>query len=137
MALAHDIAETRTGDVHYLSRQYTKRNEENAMSDILKDTILEHEMVELSKEYEERKTIESKIVKDADNLDVEFELAELRWMGHSLGSVWTKNREKLVYPHLYTKTAKELWKGIAKANPHDWHLLSPRNRFRGGDWKRK
>lgn len=31
MALAHDIAESRVGDVHYLSRQYVKRDEKNAV----------------------------------------------------------------------------------------------------------
>src|SRR6185369_12794021 len=77
LALMHDIAESRTGDVNYLTRQYTKRDEIKAFKDLSFGTIHESEISELSKEYEERKSIESKIVKDADTLDVELELREL------------------------------------------------------------
>ena len=31
MALVHDLSESRTGDVHYVSRLYTSRNEELAV----------------------------------------------------------------------------------------------------------
>lgn len=137
MALAHDLPETRTGDVHYISRQYTKRHEDMAIVDLFADTIHQAEMVELLAEYEERKTIEAQIVKDADYLDAELEMAELRSQGQALGRVWTESRLKKVYPTLYTQSAKKLWTAIAKADPHDWHVKSPRNRFMGGDWKKK
>ena len=39
MALVHDIAESRTGDVDYLSRQYVERNEELGIKDILKTQL--------------------------------------------------------------------------------------------------
>lgn len=94
MALAHDLPETRTGDVHYISRQYTKRHEDMAIADLFADTIHQAEMVELLAEYEERKTIEAQIVKDADYLDAELEMAELRSQGQALGSVWTESRLK-------------------------------------------
>ncbi len=137
LALVHDIPETRTGDLHYLSRQYATRNEFLAMEDIFEETVHKDEMMELFKEYEERKSIESKIVKDADNIDCELELAEMKDTGYSLGKIWSKSRKEHLYPKLYTKTAKELYNAIAVANPHDWHLLSKRNRFAGGDWKNK
>jgi putative hydrolases of HD superfamily len=135
MALAHDLPESRTGDVDYLSRQYTERKEEKATDDILKDTVFEKELTALWREYEKRKSIEAKIVKDADNIDVELELVEQKSRGHSIGGIWGNNRKKLVYPKLYTKTAKELFNEIHKANIHDWHL-NANNRFKGGDWKK-
>lgn len=135
MAFAHDIAESRAGDVHYLSRQYTKRDEGTAIRDIFEGTVHEDEMVELIDEYEKRESIEAKIVKDADNIDVELELRELRGRGHSLGAVWMNSRTKHVYPKLYTKTARRFWKIIASAEPHNWHLNSSKNRFKSGDWK--
>ena len=137
MAIAHDISESRTGDVHYISRQYTKRNEELATRDIFEGTAHEDEMIDLIHEYEERESIEAKIVKDADNIDVELELRELRSRGHSMGTVWINSRIKNVYPKLFTKTARQFWKIIAKVEPHNWHLNSPRNRFIGGDWKKR
>lgn len=135
MALIHDVGESRSGDVHYVSRQYTSRNEEQAVKDVLDGTSLEGEMFELWKEYEDRKTIEAQIVKDADNLDVDLELREQEVKGETLKKYWSDMR-KYVYDRFYTKAAKELWKGIQKSQPHDWHYYA-RNRFTEGDWKIK
>lgn len=135
MALVHDIGESRSGDVHYVSRQYTSRDEEKAMDDVLRGTSLEGEMLELWREYEDRKTIEAQIVKDADNLDVDFELREQEAKGETLKKYWEDMR-KDVYERLYTKSAKSMWKEIQASNPHDWHFHA-RNRFNEGDWKKK
>lgn len=137
LAMTHDIAESRTGDVNYLSRQYTKRDDKKAFNDIALGTIHQSEILALSEEYEERKTIESRIVKDADTLDVELELRELNTKGNLLPREWKKHRYEYVFPTLYTKSAKYFWKSIATANPIDWHHLSSGNRFRGGDWKKR
>lgn len=137
IALMHDVTESRTGDTNYISRQYVKRNEEMAVDDIFGGTIHEVETKALFKEYEERTSIEAKIVKDADTIDVEMELAELRSKGHSLGHAFVKDRKANVYPRLFTKSAKKLWDSIAAADPHAWHLTSERNRHKGGDWKKK
>jgi putative hydrolase of HD superfamily len=136
MALVHDVSESRTGDVHYLSREYTKRDEELAIKDVLKDTVLEEEFVALWVECEEKKTIEAQIVKDADNLDVDLELHEQPYSDPRLIDGMQRIRKEAVYPKLYTKTAKRLWKQIQTANPHDWHLKG-RNRFNNGDWSKK
>ena len=135
MALVHDLTESRCGDTDYLSRQYVERYEEKAIKEILKDTVLGEEMVKIWREYEERRCLEAKIVKDADNLDVELELREQKEHGSSLKELWKKNRRELVYPNLYTKSAKQFWNKIEVANPHDWHLKG-RNRFSEGDWRK-
>ncbi len=137
MAIAHDIAESRTGDVDYLSRQYVTRDENMGLRDMLEGTALEAEMKELMHEYEERKSIESKIVKDADNLDVDFELREQAFRGHRLGEQWTDMRARVHAERLYTKTAKKMAAALKDSNPHNWHLSSSRNRVNGGDWKKK
>ena len=134
IALIHDLAESRCGDVHYLSRQYVERKETDAIKDIFEGTCFGKEMEEIIKEYEDRKTIESRIVKDADNIDVELELREMTSRGQSLGVLWNKRRQKMVQPKLYTDAARKFWKDIRKADPHDWHSLSTKNRFQGGDW---
>lgn len=134
MALAHDLPESRCGDVDYLSRQYAERKEAKAIEDILKETIYSEEMISLWNEYEKRESVEAKIVKDADNLDVELELQEMKEQGSSLKNIWKEDRNKSVYPKLYTESAKKLWKEIESHNPHSWHLNST-NRFNFGDWK--
>ncbi len=137
IALVHDISESRCGDVHYLSRQYVKRDEKLAMEDIFSGTSFGNEMKELIEEYEKRDSLESKIVKDADNLDVHLEIKEICSRGHTIGKTWKAHREQNVYPKLYTTSARKFWKAISKADPFSWHNDSPRNRFRGGDWKKK
>jgi len=132
IAMLHDIGESRTGDVDYLSRQYTERKEDRAMSDMLQGTGLKLEFLALWKEYAERKSIESRIVKDADGLDIELELAEQRASGHSIGSLWQKERNKSVYPKLFTQSAREMWNAIQKSDVHSWHS-DARNRFKDGD----
>ena len=122
LALMHDIAESRTGDVNYISRRYTKRDDDRALSDMSEGTIHEKELQALFHEYEERKTIESKIVKDADNLDVEIELREMEVTGLVLPKEWRRIRNTRVHKQLYTAAAKRMWKEIEKANPHDWHV---------------
>ena len=135
LAMVHDIAESRAGDVDYLARQYVVRNEELAIQDMLKGTGLEKEFYELWQEYEERESLESKIVKDADNLDVDFELAEQAAGGNALQELWQDNRNFVSKSKLYTETAKQLFDQLTKANPHDWHLQG-RNRRNSGDWQK-
>jgi putative hydrolase of HD superfamily len=133
MALVHDIAESRTGDAHAISRQYVKRNEHLGAMDMLKDTLLEQDMLNLWQEYEDRKTIEAKIVKDADWLDVDLEIKEQLARGHASLRVWMPQR-KLVYDKFNTASAKKLFKLIHKSDPFDW-LLHARSRFTEGDMK--
>jgi putative hydrolase of HD superfamily len=135
LCLLHDIAESRTGDVDYLARQYVERNEELAIHDMLEGTSVAEEFLALWEEYETRETIESKIAKDADNLDVDFELAEQAAKGSKLQEEWTDNRRFVSTDRLYTDTAKELFSQLLSSDPHDWHV-NGRNRRNGGDWKK-
>ncbi len=134
MALVHDIAESRTGDADYIARQYVERHEDKAARDMLDKTSLQKEFIDLWNEYEKRESSESKIVKDADNLDVDMEIREQDASGHSLGKLWGKQRAFVGNNKLYTATAKKLHQEIWKSSPHDWHILSPSNRLNGGDW---
>lgn len=134
MALVHDIGESRTGDVHYVSRLYTTRNEELAIDDMIGKTSLKN-FSKIWREYEKFDCIEAKIVKDADTLDIELELREQQAKGISLKNLWKSRRRKEVYGHkLFTKTAKRFWDLIEKSDPHDWHYFG-RNRHTAGDWK--
>lgn len=136
MVMVHDIVESRTGDVEYITRQYVERKEELGIEDMLKGTSLKKEFFKIWQEYQIRESAESKIVKDADNLDVDMELAEQAVQGHDLRDLWTGLREKNVKPILFTATAKAMFEQIQDTNPHDWHLKG-RNRHNDGDWKLK
>ncbi|MDB5179257.1 MAG: hypothetical protein JWN01_1200, partial [Patescibacteria group bacterium] len=122
------------GDVDYLSRQYVKRDQEQGIKDMLSGTALESEFIELWKEYERRDCIEAKIVKDADNLDIDFELAEQAARGHGeLRESKAEMRKHVSETKLYTKTAKKMWDEMQDSNPHSWHA-NARNRYNAGEW---
>ncbi len=125
MALLHDIPESRTPDTNYLSKIYSTRDEEKALEHMLDKTVFLKEFEELFKEYETRASIEAKIVKDADNLDVDFEISEMTAKGHQIKKVWQRGT---VRKNFYTKTAGKMWDEIQTANPHKWHV-SAHERF--------
>lgn len=133
MALVHDLSESRSVDTHYLSRQYVERHEHEALHDTLAETALA-DFLQIYEEYEQRTCIEAKLVKDADNLDVDLELREQSERGITLEKHWQAMRQQVANTKLYTQAAKDFWQEIKKSKPHDWHL-NGRNRFNGGDWK--
>lgn len=135
MALVHDIGESRTGDVHYISRLYTTRDESGALKDIFADTVFSEELTALWEEYERCEGIEAKIVKDADILDVDLEIVEQASREKELTNIFKEKRKERVYPKLYTKSAKKLFDEIYSTSPHHWHLTA-KNRFSSGDLKK-
>jgi len=136
IAMAHDLAESRTGDVDYISRQYTKRDEEKGAQDMFGGTIFDKEVLPLLAEYEKRTSLEAKIVKDADTLDVELELMEEHSRGNELGGKLLESRKVVVYNKLYTESARQFWHKIHGTHPHSWHMNASGNRFNSGDWKK-
>ncbi len=121
MALTHDLCETRVSDHSYIQKVYVKADEEKALNDTLKGTSLE-DFEQIQELYEARESIESKIVKDADNLDVELELKELIERGHQLPKRWQVFRQMIHDEKLHTKVAKDFWKDVQDADPADWHM---------------
>jgi putative hydrolase of HD superfamily len=122
MCLLHDIGEYRAGDIAFMHRDYVTRHEELAEEHIFQETTLEEEAGKLLKEYNERQTLEAKIVKDADNLDVDLELKELSKIGDTAAKgMMEDHRPEVREKKLYTKTAKKMWDEIQKTDPNNWH----------------
>lgn len=121
MAMVHDLAETRVSDLDYVSKAYVTADEETAARDLFAGTVF-NDLHEILKEYEKRDSIEAKIVKDADNLDVELELRELKEKGHQLPEKWARFRTLVRDEKLYTESAKLFWDEIQIADPASWHL---------------
>ena len=92
MALVHDIAEARVSDLSYVQKVYIKADEERAAADLFASTAIS-DYEEILKEYEKRDSLEAKIVKDADNLDVDLELKEYEERGSRLPEKWQELRK--------------------------------------------
>ena len=121
MALVHDIPETRVSDLSYVQKVYTTGDEKLAAKEMLEDSSVA-DFFDILNHYEERDSIEAKIVKDADNLDVDLELKELEERGSQLPKKWKHFRQMLRDEKLYTQSAKELWDMLQTCDVADWHM---------------
>lgn len=124
MALVHDIAETRLSDLSYIQKVYVSEDEEKAAADMFANTSLEDYQKEILVEYKARQTLEAKIVKDADNLDVDFESKELEERGAQLPKKFAHFRTLVREEKLYTESAKKLWDEVQNSDVSSWHLTA-------------
>lgn len=123
MALVHDIPETRVSDHSIVQKVYvTNINETKAAKDMFDRTSLS-DFTDVFDEFEKRECIESKIVKDADNLDIDLELKELEERGSKMNEKWHSNRVLVHEKKLYTQTAKAIWEEIQNSDPSSWHMV--------------
>ena len=132
MCLLHDMEETRSSDHNWVHKKYVKVYEEEIRRDQLKDLPNSKELLKLSKEYEERKTLESKIVKDADLLDETFLLREYDWQGNLEAKDWLRGPKRKSHHEkmMYTKLARDIAKEAKKQPPSAWwkKLWTPNRR---------
>lgn len=126
MAFVHDLSETRVSDLNYVNKVYVTADEAAAAHDLFKETSLS-DLEQILIEFDKRECLEAKIVKDADNLDVDLELKELEEQGSLLVKKWASIRQKVRDEKLYTEEAKKLWDEIQVSDPADWHLKT--NKF--------
>lgn len=125
MCLLHDLEETRSSDHNWVHKKYVKVFEDEIRYDQLKDLPNSQELINLSKEYHERKTLESKIAKDADLLDEIFLLKEYAWQGNKEAMDWLRGlKGKKNRTHhenmMFTKLAKEIAKEAKRQAPTHW-----------------
>lgn len=122
MCLLHDIEESRSGDQNWVHKKYVKVFEGETRDDQLKDIPLAKELLTLSKEYEERKTLEAEIAKDADLVDQVISLREYQWQGNKEAEKWLKAIDKPGRQEelMSTRIAKQIAREAKKQRPSLW-----------------
>lgn len=116
MCLFHDFEETRTGDITKINLFYIKRDSQKAKSDIFGKLPFAKDVQSLLDEYEEKKSLEAKIARDANILDLLVELKVLIDQGNKHAVEWFEgNKERLKTPN-----AKKLFEQLQKTDSHDW-----------------
>ena len=88
MCLLHDLAEARVSDLNYVHQKYVTREEEKAIEDLAKTLPFGEDIKEILKEYNERKTKEAILAKDADNLEWLISLKEQFDIGNTRAKEW-------------------------------------------------
>jgi len=132
MCLLHDIEEARSGDQNWVHKRYIKVFEDEIRDEQLKYLPNSKELLTLSKEYQERKTKEAKIARDADLLDQVFLQKEYAWQGIREAKDWLKGTKKASQQErqMFTKLAKEIAREAKKQDPSFWwgNLWTPTRR---------
>ena len=125
MCMFHDFAEARTSDPNYVHQKYLTRHEHEAIADLSKTIPFGDDMVSTINEYEERKSLESLFVKDADNLEFILTLKEQKDIGNERAASWLPSAVN----RLKTKEAQELVKYILKTDSDNWWFGDKENEW--------
>ncbi len=117
MALFHDIAECRVGDLHKIAQRYVNADEHAAVVGMTENLGKPGERVRtLWEEMEARASDAAKIAKDADCLEVALAGREYHEQGFGAALDWYENAGRI----LTTGSAKRLWEELRDADPNDW-----------------
>ena len=127
MCLIHDIEDSRAGDQNWVHKKYIKVFEDEIRREQLGKMPHSKELLDLSKEYNERKSLEAKVAKDADLLDQILLLREYEWTGNKEAKRWLDKEPYLKI--IYNKITRQIAKEISKQKPSLWwHNLWRSNR---------
>jgi putative hydrolases of HD superfamily len=120
MVLVHDNGEARIGDQERVAAHYysNKRAEKKAFKEQLKDidSDIAKTWEKYFNEYTKKNTKEGILARDADLLELAFQVKEYIDEGHEAVKEWIKNVKK----ELKSKSAKELLKDMEKTKFTEW-----------------
>ena len=116
MCQFHDITESRISDLNYVHQKYTERLEDKAEKDLIDSLPFGNKIGELLDEYHERKTYESLLAKDADNLEFLLSLKEQVDIGNERARTWVGP----AMGRLKTDEAKTLANKILEIDSDHW-----------------
>lgn len=116
MCLFHDLAEARVSDLNYMNQKYVKRFEDKARKDLARIIPFGKEMLLIIDEFEKSETMEAKIVRDADQLDLLLVLKEQLDLGNKKVPKWIRS----LLPRLKTDVGKNIAKKILETHSDRW-----------------
>ncbi len=116
MCLFHDLHEARTGDMNYVNKQYNTVDEKKAVRHMTEGLPFGAEIASLTDEFNESATIEAKIARDADQIDLILELKREKDLGNKYADEWLFYARK----RLITEKAKEMADEILKTDHAEW-----------------
>lgn len=116
MCLFHDLGEARTSDLNYVHQMYVNKEERKAIGDVAETLQFGSDIEKMIDEFEERKTKESLLAKDADNLEWILSLKEQSDAGNDRAGDWVASAIK----RLKTPVAKNIAKQILKIDSNAW-----------------
>jgi putative hydrolases of HD superfamily len=116
MCLFHDLHEARTGDHNYVNKRYVSVDEVSAVKDLAGKTPFGDELILLTNEFNAGESLEARISRDADQIDLIMELKAQNDLGNKYADDWSHYALK----RIVTKNAKILAQEILKTDSTDW-----------------
>jgi len=116
MSIFHDFAEGRTSDLNYVHQRYGRLAESQAFKDIAMEVPFGNEMAGFYAEEQAKQTLESKLVKDADQLEWLATLREEELKGNAKAKAWQKS----AYERLKTPQGKAVGKYLLSTHSDAW-----------------
>ena len=119
MSLFNDLHEARLNDLHKIGQRYIdfKKAETKAHKEQTEELgEIGKEIFSLHKEYQEQKTKEAIIARDADLLENAYQAKEYMEIGYKDAQDWIDNIRKIIK----TDSAKKLLDEIEKTSSNDW-----------------
>jgi putative hydrolase of HD superfamily len=116
MCLFHDLHEARTGDLNYVNKRYVKADEEGAIRDMAKNLPFGRELIELSQDFNVGESLEARISRDADQLELILSLKEQKDIGNPHAEDWLG----YALQRLQTPTAKRIAEQILVTESTEW-----------------
>jgi putative hydrolase of HD superfamily len=123
MCLFHDLGEARVSDLNYVHQMYVEKKERKAISDSAENLPFGQDIEKIIDEFEERKSLESVVAKDADNIEWILSLKEQSDVGNKRADEWIK----LAVKRLKTKSAKEIAQQVLKTDSNAWWFEGNKN----------
>lgn len=127
MATIHDVSESRISDLNYVHQKYNQRLEDKAHKDLVDSlpSVVGDQLAGLIDEYEERETLDSKLVKDADNIEWILSLKEQLDIGNERAKEWLASAKE----RLKTDQAKELIDIVLNTRSDRWWFGDPNDEW--------
>jgi putative hydrolase of HD superfamily len=116
MCLFHDLSEARSGDHNYMNKKYVEVDEESAIRDQVRELLFGDEIIVLIHEFNSGDTLDARLSKDADQLDLILELKEQLDLGNPNAQDWLS----FALRRLHTDGAKKMAKEILTTHSTDW-----------------
>ena len=116
MCLVHDLPEARTGDMNYMYKKYVTVDEEKAVRELTENLPFGDEIKSVLAEFNEKKTRESLLAHDADQLGLILLLKEYRDLGNKYSQEWLNYAVR----RLCTDEGRELADSILRTDWTQW-----------------
>ncbi|MFH1146475.1 MAG: HD domain-containing protein [Pseudomonadota bacterium] len=108
LCLVHDLTEARTGDLNYVYKEYTTVDVDSALESMTEGLAFGDSVKSLVTEFNDGRTEEARLARDADCLDLLLELKEQHDLGNKYAESWLRHITKRISTPIGKKLAEEI-----------------------------